>query len=56
MVDLFVLDGMVTMSISHPYYSNSYKVMISNVNLVKDNNCRESDLLTNDLVKYFGFG
>ena len=56
MVVILALAGMVTMSISHPYYVSCYKVMVSNVILVNDNGCGDSDVRPYDLVKYYGFG
>ena len=53
MVDILALAIVVTMSESHPYYVGRYKVMVSNVNLVKDRNCSDSDVLTCVLVKYY---
>ena len=53
MVDVLALSGVVTMSVSHPYYFGRYKFMVSNVNLVKDINCSDSDVLTYASVKYY---
>ena len=35
---------MVTMSIDHVYSDSEYEVMASNVNLVKDHGCSDSDV------------
>ena len=55
MVDILALAIVVTMSESHPYYVGRYKVMVSNVNLVKDSNFNDSDVLMYVLVKYYIF-
>ena len=55
MVDLLALAGVVTISISHPYSFGCYKVMVSNVNLIKDSNFNDSDVLMYVLVKYYIF-
>ena len=44
MIGVLALAGMVTMSIAHPYFIGRYKVMVSNINLVKDHGCSDSDV------------
>ena len=46
MVDVLDLAGMLTMSISHPNSVGHYKIMVININLVKDHDCSEYDVLT----------
>ena len=43
------------MSVIHPYSEGCYKVMVSNVNLVKDCNYSHSDVLNYVLVKEYSF-
>ena len=53
MVDVLSLARVVTISVSHPYSVDSYKIMVSNLSMVKDSNCSDSDVLTYVSVKYY---
>ena len=55
MVDLLALAGVATISVAHPYSFSLYKTMVSNINLVKDHNCSDSDILTYVSVKGSSF-
>ena len=55
MVDVLALARMVTISIAHPYSFGSYKVVSGYVNLVKDSDCSDFDVLTYASVKYYSF-
>ena len=56
MIGVLSLAGMVTMSIAHPYFVGRYKVMVSNINLVKDHGCSDTEVLPCALVKYYSLG
>ena len=55
MVDVLALDGVVTISVALPYSVVNYKVVVSNINLVKYRNFSDADVLTYPLVKYYSF-
>ena len=46
---------MVTISIAHPYYVSRYKIMVSNVILVKYHGCSDSEIHVYASVKYYSF-
>ena len=45
MVDVLALAVVVTMSVAHPYSVGTLSVMFSNINLVKDCNFSNSDVI-----------
>ena len=55
MLDVLALDGMVNMSISHPYSVVHYKIISINVNLIKYHVYSDSDVLSYALVKDYSF-
>ena len=55
MIYVLALAGVMTMPVAHPYSVSRYKVIVSNVNLVKYHNCSDSDVLAYVLVTDYSF-
>ena len=56
MVDVLDIALVVTMSLSDPYSFGRYKVMVSNIKLVKDHGCSDTEVLPCASAKHYSLG